>query len=87
MANIKSAIKRIEIAEENRIRNRAVKSSVKTAVRRFQEAAASGDEAKSQEAMVKAVSQVDRAAAKGVIHKNAAARKKSALMKAQNAVK
>jgi len=85
VANIKSAIKRIEIAEKNRARNRAVKSSVKTAVRRFQEAAASKDSAKAKEALVKAVSQIDRAASKGVIHKNAAARKKSALMKAFNA--
>ncbi|MGE5559490.1 MAG: 30S ribosomal protein S20 [Chloroflexota bacterium] len=85
MANIKSAIKRIRIAEENRARNRAVKSSVKTAVRRFQEAAASNDEALTKQALVNAVSQLDRAAAKGVIHKNAAARRKSALMRAANA--
>jgi small subunit ribosomal protein S20 len=85
MANIKSAIKRIEISEENRVRNRAVKSTVKTAVRRFQEAAASNDEAKAKQAMVNAVSEIDRAASKGVIHKNAAARKKSAIMRAANA--
>lgn len=85
MANIKSAMKRIQISEENRVRNRAVKSSVKTAVRRFQEAAASNDEAATTGAMVNAVSAIDRAAAKGVIHKNAAARKKSAIMRANNA--
>ena len=85
MANIKSAIKRISISEENHARNRAVKSSVKTAVRRFQEAAASNDEAKTKLAMVNAVSEIDRAASKGVIHKNAAARKKSAVMRAANA--
>jgi small subunit ribosomal protein S20 len=87
MANIKSAIKRIAISEENRARNRAVKSSVKTAVRRFAEEAEGNNEAATKQAMVEAVSTIDRAAAKGVIHKNAAARKKSAIMKAANAAK
>ena len=81
MANIKSQIKRIKTNEKARQRNAAVKSSLKTAVRRFREAAESGDAAATQEALAKANRQLDKAASKGVIHKNQAANRKSALAK------
>ncbi len=81
MANIKSQIKRIKTNEKARQRNAAVKSSLKTAVRRFREAAESGDAAATQEALAKASRQLDKAASKGVIHKNQAANRKSAMAK------
>ncbi|HBM79762.1 MAG: 30S ribosomal protein S20 [Clostridiales bacterium] len=79
MANIKSAIKRIKITEKKTLRNRMVKSSVKTIVKKFDEYVAAGnmDEAKKLFPRVSHV--IDRAAAKGVIHRNTAARKKSKL--------
>jgi small subunit ribosomal protein S20 len=81
VANIKSQIKRIKTNEKARQRNAAVKSSLKTAVRRFREAAESGDAAATQDALVKASRQLDKAASKGVIHKNQAANRKSAMAK------
>ena len=81
MANIKSQIKRIKTNEKARQRNAAVKSSLKTAVRRFREAAESGDAAATQDALTKASRQLDKAASKGVIHKNQAANRKSAMAK------
>ena len=79
MANIKSQIKRIGTNEKARLRNKAVKSSLKTAVRHFREAADAGDTAKAQELMRSACRQLDKAASKGVIHRNQAANRKSAL--------
>jgi small subunit ribosomal protein S20 len=81
---IKSGIKRVEIAERNRQRNIAVKSTIKTAVRKTVEALGSGDST-SGELFVKAQSQLDKAAVKGVLHKNAVARRKSRLAKRLNA--
>lgn len=77
MANIKSAIKRVGITEKQNLRNRMIKSSVKTAIKRFDQACEAGDAAAIDAAYVKAVSTVDKAVAKGVIHKNAAAHKKA----------
>ncbi len=82
MANIKSAIKRVELSEERRIRNAAVKSQVRTAVRKYREAVASGDSAKVAGALSSAFATIDKAATKGVLHKNTASRKKSRLAKA-----
>jgi small subunit ribosomal protein S20 len=79
VANIKSQIKRIGTNEKARLRNKAVKSSLKTAVRHFREAADAGDTAKAQELMRSACRQLDKAASKGVIHRNQAANRKSAL--------
>ena len=79
MANIKSQIKRIGTNEKARLRNKDVKSSLKTAVRRFREAADAGDTAKAQELLRSATRQLDKAASKGVIHANQAANRKSAL--------
>lgn len=81
MANIKSQKKRILTNEKARLRNKSVKSSLKTTIRRFTEAAESGDGAKAQELALEAGRQLDKAASKGVIHKNQAANRKSALMK------
>ena len=79
MANIKSAKKRAEIAERNRERNIAIKSSVKTAVRRVFEAIKENNVEKVQTALSKAYSVIDKAITKGVLHRNTAARKKSRL--------
>ncbi len=79
MANIKSQIKRIKTNEKARLRNKAVKSSLKTAIRKAREAAAAGDVEKATEYQRAAARQLDKAVSKGVIHKNQAANKKSAL--------
>ncbi|MGD3107302.1 30S ribosomal protein S20 [Streptomyces sp. YGL11-2] len=81
MANIKSQMKRIKTNEKARQRNKAVKSSLKTALRRTREAVEAGDLEKATAAQALAAKKLDKAASKGVIHKNAAANKKSALAK------
>ena len=84
MANIKSAEKRARIAKVRTARNKAYKSAVKTATKKFDAALNSGDVNQAREAFVKAEKQLDKAANKGVIHKNTAARKKSKLAKRLN---
>ncbi|WP_203135215.1 MULTISPECIES: 30S ribosomal protein S20 [unclassified Microbacterium] len=79
MANIKSQIKRIKTNEKARERNKAVKSELKSFVRRTREAIAAGDKAAAEAALAKAGKKLDKAASKGVIHKNQAANRKSAL--------
>ena len=86
MANIKSQIKRIRTNEIARLRNKSVRSSLKTAVRRFRDAAESGDKAAALEALGVASRQLDKAASKGVIHANQAANKKSAMAQRVNAL-
>lgn len=81
MANIKSQKKRILTNEKARLRNKAVKSSLKTAIRKFHEAADAGDAEKATEAAQAANRQLDKAASKGVIHKNQAANRKSSISK------
>ena len=81
MANIKSQMKRIKTNEKARQRNVAVKSALKTAVRRVHKAADSGDAAAAASAFQVAAKQLDKAASKGVIHKNQAANRKSGLAK------
>ena len=81
MANIKSQIKRIKTNEKARLRNKSVKSALKTSVRKFREAADAGDAAKANEALKTASKQLDKAASKGVIHANQAANRKSAMAK------
>jgi small subunit ribosomal protein S20 len=81
VANIKSQIKRIKTNEKARLRNKSVKSALKTAVRKFREAADSGDAAAATTAMQTASRQLDKAASKGVIHANQAANRKSAMAK------
>lgn len=79
MANIKSQIKRNRQNEKRRLRNKAVKSSLKTAVRKFRETAEAGDVEQAGVLMREASRALDKAASKGVIHKNQAANRKSAI--------
>lgn len=79
MPNIKSAKKRDLIGKARCARNKAVKSELKTAIKKFQAAAAEGDKGAAEGAYRYAVKKVDQAVAKGVVHKNTAARRKSAL--------
>ena len=79
MANIKSQKKRILTNEKARQRNKAVKSALKTHIRKFREAAAEGDVEKAQELAKVACRALDKAASKGVIHANQAANRKSAI--------
>ncbi|AVT33257.1 MULTISPECIES: 30S ribosomal protein S20 [unclassified Plantactinospora] len=81
MANIKSQIKRNRQNEKRRLRNKSVKSSLKTAIRKFHEATESGDSAKATELMRDASRKLDKAVSKGVIHQNQAANRKSAIAK------
>ena len=81
MANIKSQIKRNKQNEKARQRNKAVKSELKTSVRKFREAADTGDIEAATLAMRAATVKLDKAASKGVIHKNQAANRKSAISK------
>ena len=84
MANIKSAKKRILIAERNQMRNKAVRSATKTAVKRLQSAVAAGDKDAIAVAHLNAVRAIDKATTKGVYHKNNASRKKSQFAKLVN---
>lgn len=81
MANIKSQIKRNKTNEKARERNKAVKSELKTEVRRTREAIAAGDKAAAQASLAKATKKLDKAVSKGVIHQNQAANRKSAIAK------
>ncbi len=79
MPNIKSAKKRVLIAEARNARNKAEKSALKTAIKKFEAAAAEGNRTEADGAYKVAVKKIDQATAKGVLHKNNAAHKKSAL--------
>jgi small subunit ribosomal protein S20 len=81
VANIKSQIKRIKQNEKRHQRNKAVKSDLKTAVRKFREAAESGEKDQAVELARNAGRKLDKAVSKGVIHKNQAANRKSAIAK------
>ena len=81
MANIKSAIKRVDVTAKQNLRNRMITSQYKTAIKKFDKALESNDEALINESYTNAVSMADTAAAKGVIHKNVANRKKAQLAK------
>jgi small subunit ribosomal protein S20 len=79
VANIKSQIKRIRTNEHARLRNKAVKSSLKTSIRKFREAADAGNTDEATTLLREASRALDKAASKGVIHHNQAANKKSAM--------
>jgi len=81
VANIKSQIKRIKTNAQRTERNKAVKSELRTWIRKFRAAAESGDKAAAQDALKVASTKLDKAVSKGVIHKNNAANKKSAMAK------
>ncbi|OIK16616.1 30S ribosomal protein S20 [Bacillus sp. MUM 116] len=86
MPNIKSAIKRVKTSEARNAQNTTAKSAMRTAVKKVEAAVTTNDAATAKEAFVAAASKLDKAAAKGLIHKNAAARKKSRLAKKANAL-
>ena len=81
MANIKSQIKRNKTNEKAHERNKAVKSELKTAVRNTRKAIAGGDKAAAEAALKTATKKLDKAVSKGVLHKNQASNRKSALAK------
>jgi len=79
LANIKSALKRIKVAEFKTRRNKIIISSLKTSIRKFEDSVKAGNLEEAQALLRKAVSLIDKAAAKGSLHKNTASRKKSRL--------
>lgn len=84
MANIKSAKKRILVNRTKAERNKSIKSGVKTAIKKVEAAAVANDKAAAEAALLNATSVIDKAATKGVYHKNTAARKVSRLAKIVN---
>ena len=86
MANIKSQKKRIKTNEKARLRNRAIRSELKTVIKHVSEAIAKGDAAAAQEYARLAYKKLDMAAAKGIIHKNQAANRKSKVQQRVNAM-
>ena len=86
MPNIKSAIKRVKINEKKNVQNTMIKSDMRTAVKKVEAAVVLNDATAAKSTYAEAASKLDKAAAKGLIHKNAAARKKSRLMKKTNAL-
>ena len=77
MPNIKSAKKRVKVSTTKNLQNKMFKSQLKTTIKKFQTAVKSGDKEAAQAAYTAAVKKVDQAAAKGILHKNNAAHKKS----------
>ena len=86
MANTSSAIKRARQEPKRRLRNRVIKAKMRTIVKQAQTAVVANDKEAAQAAVVAAISQLDKAAQKGVVHPNNAARRKSRLMKRLNAM-
>lgn len=86
MANIKSAKKRILVNQTKADRNKAIRSKVKTVIKKVDAAIAAGDKAAAQASLVAAISEIDKATTKGVFHKNTASRKVSRISKAVNAM-
>lgn len=87
MPNIKSAKKRVKVIEKKTLRNNMIKSAYKTAVKKFEQAAESGNLEEAKVLFSEATKKIDQACTKGVIVKNTAARKKSSLSKKLNAIK
>ena len=86
MANIKSQKKRILTNEKARKRNQAVRSELKTAIKKVDEAVAAGDQDAAKQAALAAARKLDKAATKGVIHANQAANRKSGIVRRVNAM-
>ncbi len=84
MANIKSAMKRAKTNEKARLRNKGVRTNLKTVMKNFEVAVAGNDKAQAEEAFRLATKKLDMAVTKNIIHKNSAARKKSSMSKALN---
>ncbi len=86
MANIKSAKKRILVTETKAARNKAIRSKVKTYIKKVDAAVAAGDKAAAQAALTAAISEIEKAGSKGVYHKNNVAHKVSRISKAVNSM-
>ena len=86
MANIKSAKKRILVSERNAARNKAIKSKIKTAIKKVDAAIAQKDKEAAKTALVAAISEIDKATRKGIFHKKTASRKISRLTIAVNKI-
>ena len=86
MPNIKSAKKRVIVTKTKTLQNKIFRTQLKTDIKKFEAAVAAGDKAAATAAYVIAVKKVDKAAARGIIHKNAAAHKKSRFTKKLNAM-
>ena len=86
MANIKSAKKRILVNETKAARNKAIRSKVKTSIKKVEAAITAGDKAAAQATLLNTITEIDKAATKGVYHKNNASRKVSRITKAVNAM-
>lgn len=86
MANIKSAKKRVLVTEVRTARNKAIKSKVKTCIKKVEAAVAKKDKEEANAALLVAISEINKAANKGIYHKNNAARKVSRLTKAVNSI-
>ena len=87
MPNIKSAKKRVKVIEKKTLRNNMIKSAYKTAVKKFEQAIEAGNIEEAKTLFSEATKKIDGACSKGVIVKNTAARKKSALAKKLNSMK
>ena len=86
MPNIKSAKKRVIVTSVKNLQNRMIMSSLKTAIKKFDAATAKGDKAAAAAEMKNAIATIDKAVAKGLVHKNNAAHKKSRIALAYNAM-
>lgn len=86
MPNIKSAIKRVKTNDKRRAHNMAAKSALRTAIKKVESFVEAGDAEKAKAAFSEASKRIDKAASKGLIHKNAAARQKSRLAKKINSI-
>ncbi|MGN0409840.1 MAG: 30S ribosomal protein S20 [Candidatus Fimousia sp.] len=86
MANIKSAKKRIKVINTKTQRNKAIKTKVKTYIKKVEAAVAAKDAATAQTALTAAIAEINKATSKGIFHKNTAARKVSRLTKAVNSI-
>ncbi len=86
MANIKSAKKRILVSKKREMRNKSVKSKVKTLVKKVEAAIEAGNKAEAEDALKVAIAEISKAASKGIYHKNTAARKISRLTVAVNKI-
>ncbi|MGI6715841.1 MAG: 30S ribosomal protein S20 [Eubacteriales bacterium] len=84
MPNIKSAKKRVRVTETKTLQNKMYKSALKTSIKKFKSAVAAGDKTLAQATYTEAVSMVDKAVSKGILHENNAARKKSQYTKLLN---
>ena len=86
MANIKSAEKRVLVTEKKTMQNKAIKSALKTQIKKFLAAVNAGDKESANKLYPETVSAIDSAASKGILHKNNAANKKAKLAKKLNAI-